>query len=119
MLLGAPNIPSGTGKDHANVWIELLYNRNIPEQVRRLAFDTSVSITGIKTGACTLIKKALGRELVWVICRHHIMEVVLSSVFKAVMEDTTGPCVEVFKWFQSQWDVINKENFDQPDQADF
>ena len=35
------------------------------------------------------------------------------------MEDTTGPCGEVFKRFQSQCDVINKENFDLPDEADF
>ena len=47
------------------------------------------------------------------------MEVVLSSAFKAVMENTTGPCVEVFKRFRSQWDVINKENFDLPEEADF
>ena len=32
---------------------------------------------------------------------------------------STGPCGEVFKQFQSQWDVINKENFDLPDEADF
>ena len=35
------------------------------------------------------------------------------------MEDTTGPCGEVFKRFQSQCDGINKENFDLPDEADF
>ena len=64
---------------------------NIAEQVKVLVFDTTASNTGINTGACTSIEKALGRELVWVACRHHIMEVVLSSVFKAVMEDTTGP----------------------------
>ena len=115
----APHILSGIGKDHANVCIELLYKWNIAEQVRGLVFDTTASNTGIYTGACTLIEKALGRELVWVACRHHIMEVVLSSVFKAVMGDTTGPCVEVFKRFQSQWNVINKENFDLPDEADF
>ena len=119
ILLGAPNIPSGTGKDHANECIELLYKWNIAEQIRGLVFDTTVSNTGIKTGGCTLIEKALGRELVWVACHHHIMEVVLSFVFKAVMGDTTGPCVEVFKQFQSQWDVINKENLDLPDEADF
>ena len=37
------------------------------------------------------------------------MEIVLSSVFAAVMVYTTGPCVEVFKRFQSQWHVINKK----------
>ena len=51
MLLGAPNIPSGTGKDHASVCIELLYKWNIAEQVRVLVFDTTASNTGIKTGA--------------------------------------------------------------------
>ena len=73
----------------------------------------------MNTGARTLIEKALGRELVWVACCYHILEIVLSSVFKTVMGDTTGPCVEVFKRFQSQWDVINKENFDLPNEADF
>ena len=77
MLLGAPNIPSGTGKDHASVSIELLYKWNIAEQVRGLVFDSTASNTGITTGSCTLIEKALGKELVWVACRHHIMEVVL------------------------------------------
>ena len=63
--------------------------------------------------------RILDRELVWVACRHQIMEVVLSSVFKAVMGDTTGPCVEVLKRFQSQWGVINKESYDLPYEADF
>ena len=35
------------------------------------------------------------------------------------MRDTSESCAEVFKRFQSQWDVINKENFDLPDEADF
>ena len=81
MLLGASNIPSGTGKDHAGVCIELLYKLNIAEQERVLVIDTTASNAGINTGACTLIEKALGRELVWVACRHHIIGVVLSSVF--------------------------------------
>ena len=81
MLLGAPNISSGTGKDHVSVCIELLYKLNIAEQVRVLVIDTTASNAGINTGACTLIEKALGRELVWIACPHHIMEVVLSSVF--------------------------------------
>ena len=98
---------------------ELLYKLNIAEQVRVLVIDTTASNTGINTSACTLFEKALGREIVWVACRHHIMEVILSSVFKAVLENTTGPCVEVFKRFQSQCDVITKENFDLPDEADF
>ena len=74
MLLGAPNIPSGTEKAHVNVCIKLLYKWNIAEQIRRLVFDTTASNTSINTGACTLIEKGLGRELVWVACRHHIME---------------------------------------------
>ena len=119
ILLGVPNIRSGTGKDHANVCTELLYKWNFADQVRGLVFDTTASNTGINAGACTLIEKALGRELVWVACRHHVMEIVLLSVFTAVLGDTTGPCVEVFKRFQSQWHVINKYNFDLPDEVEF
>ena len=51
ILLGAPNISTGTGKDRANVCFELLYTWNIAEQVKGLVFDTTASNTGINTDA--------------------------------------------------------------------
>ena len=47
-LLRAPNIPSGTGNDHANVFIELLYKWNKADQVRGLVFDTTAQ--GLREG---------------------------------------------------------------------
>ena len=58
MLLRASHISSGTGKDHVNVCIELLYKWNKAEQVKGLVFDTTASNTGVNTGACTLIEKS-------------------------------------------------------------
>jgi len=45
--------------------------------------DTTATATntGLKNGACTFIEQSLDQEMAWVACRHHIMELVLASIF--------------------------------------
>ena len=51
--------------------------------VKVLSFDTTASNTGIHSGCCQLLGEALGRPLLHLACRHHIMELILAAVFKA------------------------------------
>jgi len=37
--------------------------------------------TGLKNGACTFIEQSLDQEMAGVACRHHIMELVVASIF--------------------------------------
>ncbi|KAG0727259.1 hypothetical protein GWK47_035034 [Chionoecetes opilio] len=80
-----------------------LYGWSPRPHIQGLVFDTTASNTGIHRGACTLIEEGLGRELVWTACRHHVLEIVLSSVFKVVFGPTGGPENGLFKRFMMKW----------------
>ena len=41
-----------------------------------MSFDTTAGNTGHLNGACTLLEKQMGRDLLWLACRHHVMELI-------------------------------------------
>lgn len=110
-LLAVPKIGRGTGEEQAAACLKVLDDWNIKEQVQGLVFDTTSSNTGIHRGACVLIEKTIGHELVNIGCRHHVLEVVLSSVFTAVFGGTGGPEVALFKRFQKKWPYIRQTEY--------
>jgi hypothetical protein len=77
-----------------------------------MVFDTTASNSGLKKGACAIIENSIGEELAWVACRHHIMEVVLASVFSALFGCSSGPEVAMFKRFQQSWSYIDQEKYE-------
>ena len=48
------------------------------------------------------IEEALGTEMVWIVCRHHLMEVGLSNVFTSLFGPTEGPSAVLIKRFQKK-----------------
>jgi len=79
-LLAVPKIGRGTGSEQAAACLTVLDEwKKIRDVVQGLVFDTTSSNTGIHKGACVLIEEALGRELVNIGCRHHVLEVILST----------------------------------------
>lgn len=68
---------------------------------------------GPVNGAAVGIEKELQRYLVWLSCRHHVLEVVLGEVFATLMGPSTGPGVPIFKNFQENtWPKIDKTTYD-------
>lgn len=63
--------------------------------------DTTSSNTGRFKGACELLKKAIGRDiLLFLGCRHHMNEIILAAVFtEANVGVSTGPEITIFKKF--------------------
>jgi hypothetical protein len=110
-LLAVAKIQSGTGEAQASACLHAMDDWQLKKVVRGLVFDTTSSNTGLYSGACTLIEEAVDYPLVWIGCRHHIFEVMLSNVFKAVLEPTGGPDVKLFTRFQKQWPLVNKATF--------
>ena len=76
-----------------------------------MCFDTTFSNTGIHVGACTLIEKLLQKELLYLACRHHIHEIIVSGVFKCCFGLTSGPDNLIFKRFKEHWNFINQEEY--------
>ncbi|XP_044594862.1 uncharacterized protein LOC123272225 [Cotesia glomerata] len=66
---------------------------------------------GIYKGTCVLIEKELGRKLVWLPCRHHIMEIIMRGVFEVLWKTTSGPNVPIFIRFKKFWDKVDQSNY--------
>lgn len=110
-LLAVPKIGRGTGNEQAAACLKVLDEWKIRDVVQGLVFDTTSSNTGIHKGACVLIEEALGRELVNIGCRHHVLEVVLGNVFMALFGGTGGPEVCMFKRFKKKWPYIQQTDY--------
>ncbi|KAG0725576.1 hypothetical protein GWK47_038397 [Chionoecetes opilio] len=59
-------------------------------------------------GACIRIERALEKPLVWLACRHYILEVVLKDVFEACMGPSSGPNIALFKRLQNRWPIVDQ-----------
>ena len=113
-LLGIPKMERSTGEHQSAACLGALNYWHLRAQVHGLVFDTTASNTGLHHGACTLIEEDLGRELLHIAGRHHVYQVILSSVFKAIFGPTGGPETGLFKRFKNDWPKINQEEFGTP-----
>ena len=95
-VLAILKIDTGTGKQQANACLCTLDDWKLRSQVRGLVFDTTSSNTGLHSGACTILEGALAKDLVWIGCRHYVLEVMLASVYTAAFGSSGGPEVGLF-----------------------
>jgi hypothetical protein len=70
----------------------------LTDQIIAVGFDTTSSNTGVHRGACTI--------LLWLACRHHVLELVVGAAFKELFGDTTAPEVTLFKTLKTSWDSL-------------
>ncbi|KAG7156408.1 hypothetical protein Hamer_G006158 [Homarus americanus] len=84
---------------------------NVEKLVKGLVFDTTASNTGLHRGACVRIEDELEQELVWIACRHHVLEIMLSDVFSLICGSTGSPETILFKRFKKQWRSISLNDF--------
>lgn len=111
-LLNVPKLENATGKSQADTIFDILNEWGIANKVKALCCDTTASNTGHLKGACILLEHLLEKDLMYLPCRRHILELVLKAVFEAKLESTTtGPDVQLFKRFKDQWPTINPDVF--------
>ena len=105
-LLCVPKLPSGTGKAIADALMETVSDWDIADKIKALSFDTTSANTGRLNGACTLFEQHLGRNLLHLACRHHILEIILEEAFSTTMGPSSGPEILLFKQFKAFWPNI-------------
>ncbi|XP_050499022.1 uncharacterized protein LOC126879795 [Diabrotica virgifera virgifera] len=111
-LLGVPGIASSAGSEVCSAVFHITDEWNLTEKIQAFCFDTTASNTGRIKGAAVLLQQRLGRDILWLPCRHHIFEVVLAGVFtrtKAIV--TSGPEIAQFKALKENWKNIDKMKF--------
>lgn len=106
-LLGAPVIKSKAesgvrmGRSEAIAVNKLCDEWKVSEDICGMVFDTTATNTGNQNGGCTIYEAELmKRKLLWLACRHHVDEVVLSDVWKELFGSSTSPDNELFKQFR-------------------
>jgi hypothetical protein len=114
-LLGIPMLPVGSGAVMGQKVVEFVRDwSGVEEHLAALCFDTTASNTGIHTGAITVVQQSLNRRLLFLACRHHILELCAAAVFNAFFA-SKGPEIELFGRLKSQWDFVDKSKFDSLD----
>lgn len=73
--------------------METVKECNVVDLVIAVCFDATAANIGSVRGVCTMIEKRLGRNLLHVACRHHILDNVLKDVFKIVHGSSSDPKV--------------------------
>ena len=90
-LLTVAKLANGSGEAKASAIHTALEDWNITSRIQAMCFDTTNSNTGRLAGACVLLEQKLDRELLSLACRHHILELVISAVFKICLGTTSSP----------------------------
>ena len=106
-LLGVSKMLSGKGKAMADAVTQELESWSCDSVVIGMCFDTTASNTGRLSGACQLIENSLDRNLLWLACRHHMLEVLLADSFTVCFGPSSGPEILLFKRFKGMWFQLN------------
>ena len=101
-LLGVPKLSSGTGENTSAAVFKLVLDCGLLNQVKCMCFDTTASNTGRKNGACVSLEHKMDKDMLWLACRHHILEIVLESVVSTSLPASSGPNIQIFKRFKVQ-----------------
>lgn len=106
-----------------NAVYNVLTEWDLGNKIVGMCFDTTSVNTGLKNGACVLLEHKVEEELLWLACRHHILEIVLSKVFTFCFGPSSSPDIPLFKRFKAVWHYINQDNYqplgDIPGSEDF
>ena len=107
-LLGIPKISSGTGEAQASVVMTSLEEWDLCDKVKAMCFDTTSSNTGRKNGACILLEQKLQHKLLYLACRHHVLEIIIGAAFEKAIGRSSGPDVLLFNRFKEQWSFMDQ-----------
>lgn len=111
-LLGVPELEDGSGNSQANAIFEVVIDWGLSDSVKAICCDTTPTNLGCYNGAAVLFEQLLGKNLLYLPCRHHIFELVLRAVFEKKIPSTTGPNVPLFKRFREAWPNIDQNQYD-------
>ena len=96
-----------TGKVEAEKVKEVLESWKITEKIIACGFDTTSSNTGVHKDSCTILQRLLQRQLLWLACRHHILEIVIGAAFTELFGESKSPEVPLFKILKNSWNSLN------------
>ena len=76
-----------------------------------MSFDTTSVNTGRFRGVCVLLENLVGRELLWLACRHHVLKLMLAKVFTMCCGPSSSPEIRSSSDLRHLWGGIIHQNF--------
>ena len=98
---------TSTGEAQAKAVYASIEEWSIIPAIRGFVFDTTASNTGWQSGATVRLNFMLGRVILYLACRHHIMELLAKNPFHSVMGYDPSPDVQMFKRMKEIWKDID------------
>lgn len=99
-LVGAPLLENGTGHAQAESVRDAMVEWKLQGKVKAKCSDSTMSNTGHTNGAANLLDGLLEEELLFLACRHHVIEMPLGAVYEQCLGPFTGPDIQFFKEFK-------------------
>ena len=85
----------------------MLKSWGIKKEVVSLVFDTTSSNSSGEVGACFLLEEWVGLPVLWAACRHHVLELHIGKVVRAITGLTKDPGVKMFRRLRDQWHTLD------------
>ncbi|XP_076064446.1 uncharacterized protein LOC143038792 [Oratosquilla oratoria] len=102
-LLAAP-VTDGKAEPTATTIINVIKEWSLQERIAALCFDTTATNTGPKGGVCLRLQQILGRDLLNLACRHHVLELLLEAIFSALVPEVSrSPHITIFQQIEEFW----------------
>lgn len=111
IALGLPILQSKTAESINNEIVGLCENFGLLHRVVALACDTTAVNTGELSGVRVRFEEELEKDVLSLTCRHHILEVLLSAVFRSIFGEVEAPTVTIFDQLKADWNRIKENGF--------
>lgn len=109
--LGLFIVKSHSSANCSQALLDAINNNNLRNRVVGLVSDTEKVNTGRFSGVCLEIERKLERPMLNLMCRHHVFEIILKSVFQTLFGRTTSPRISTFDVLKEKWNDIKQNNF--------
>lgn len=111
IALGLFVVDSKAGIVCATKVADILRANCVATKVVGVGCDLEPANTGIHTGACVLLERFLDKPLLRFMCRHHIYEIVLKTVFIHIFGATEAPNIRSFDTLKENWHNIPNNRY--------
>ena len=82
----------------------------IAEFIIACGFDTTSTNRRVSAGGCKILQDLLNRQILWLACRHHIVELVVRAAFHCIFGKTKSPVEPFCTILREKWSTINTQD---------
>lgn len=110
-VLGMPEMTNKAAESQAKAVRETCDEFGIQnQQISGVTCDNAITNIGVHGGTCTLMEYALNKTLLRLMCRHHILEIVIKDVYHHLFTSDT-PNNLFYSALKESWSELREANF--------